>query len=99
MKTANRQILRLANLFFTERSGDEQTRVVIHILCLIVIELACWNNFTGYGSLKVIVAKHADFDLASINSLLDDNLSVELCRNRECSRQFSGIVSFRNSNG
>src|SRR5262249_21049011 len=98
-ESSNGQPLGIIRLNRLERRGNQQARVVIDVLRVVIVELAGGNNLSGQRRNRIVVTKNADLDLASIDSPLDDDLAIVLRRSFQGSRQFFGGVYFRDSDG
>src|SRR5436309_15924804 len=98
-ESSNGQPLGIIRLNRLERRGNQQARVFIDVLRFVIVELAGGNDLSGQGRNRIVVTKNADLDLASINSLLDDNLAIVLRRSVQRRRQFFGGVYLRDSDG
>jgi hypothetical protein len=66
------QLACFAHLFFGERRRNQDPRIVIDVLRLVVVELSRRNHLTRYRHFRIVVSQHGYLDFARVDTAFDD---------------------------
>src|SRR5262249_53107017 len=73
---ADREALHLARLLLVELRRDEELRVLVDVLRLVVVELVAGADLARQRGLEALAAEQRDLDLARVDRRLDEDLGV-----------------------
>ena len=93
----DRQALRLLRDGRRHGRRDEQLRLVVAVLVVVVVELVAGDDLARDGRARLVVAEHRALDLARVDALLDERALVVPQRDLDRGREVRGPLHLRDA--